>query len=192
MIRDQIAPYHALPIETGCWGEWRRSMGAGEARPKFADLTRLRQVLMHPKKYRTDNCAGGRLAEQPRTQEYHRGPRHNRHANHCDRSGNPEGVKAPTNPRPTIRPVSPCSTEGAQARSQQLYQKNLHHVGFSTVNRPSRCCAQREMSRRFTRLSLQICLHRKERLTVWLVTPVGRKSLQFAGYGKRNIAVSTC
>jgi hypothetical protein len=191
MIRDRIAPHHALSIETGCWGEWRRSVGAGEARPKFADLAGFRQISMNPKKYRTYNCAGDPWAEQSRTKEYHRGPRHNRHANHCDRSGNPEGVKARTNPRPIIRPVGPCSTEGAQARSQQLYQKNLHHVGFSTVNRPGRCCAQREMSRRFTRLSLQICLPRKERLTVWLVTPLCRKSLQLAGYGKWNITVST-
>jgi hypothetical protein len=83
-------------------GEWRRSMGAGEARPKFADLAGFRQVSMHPKKYRTDKCAGDQWAEQPRTKEYYRSPRHDRHAYHRDRSGDPEGVKAPANPRPVI------------------------------------------------------------------------------------------
>src|ERR1700726_4648431 len=132
---------YGLPIEPGCRGKRRRSAGVGKARPKFADLAGLWQVSTRPKKYRTDNCAGDQLAEQPRTKEYHRGPGDDRQANHPDRSGNPKGVKAPANPCSVIRPIGPSSTEGAKARSQQLYQKNLHHIGFSTVNKPGGYCA---------------------------------------------------
>src|SRR4051812_32847332 len=129
------------PIEPGCRGERRRPADVGKAWPKFADLAGLRQISTHPKKDRSDKCAGDQLTEQTRTKEYHRGPRHDRQANHRDRSGNPECVKTSTDSRPVIRPVGPCSTEGAKARSQQLYQENLHHIGFSAVNRPGRYCA---------------------------------------------------
>ncbi len=121
--------------------ERRRSTGLGETRPKFADLAGLRQVSIYPEKYRTDKSAGDQLAEQPRTKEYHRGPSHDGQANHRDRGGDPEGVEAPTNPHPIIRPVGPSGTESTKARSEQLDQKNFHHVGFPAVNRPGRYCA---------------------------------------------------
>ena len=98
-----------------------RSLDAGGTRPragkpgiKFLNRARIRQVSIHPNKYRRDYGAGDQLVEQPRTKKYGRRPGDDRDANHGDRTGNPERVKTRTDPRGVITPVGPRSADGAK------------------------------------------------------------------------------